>query len=75
MMGLGIMGLGMIGGMLLFWIVLIILAVLLVRGLFRDSRSDLTGNQPLTARQILEQRYARGEINQEQFLQMKKDIQ
>ncbi len=75
MMGLGIMGLGMIGGMLLFWIVLIVLAVLLVRGLFRDNRTSPNSNQPLTARQILEQRYARGEINQEQFLQMKKDIQ
>jgi hypothetical protein len=32
-------------------------------------------NQPLSARQILEQRYARGEINQEQYILMSKDIQ
>ena len=68
------MGFGMIGGMLLFWIVLIVLAVLLVRGLFHTNLSSGT-NQPLLARQILEQRYARGEINQDQFRLMQKDIQ
>jgi putative membrane protein len=68
------MGIGMIGGMLLFWVVLIVLAVLLVRALFQTNRSGGT-NQPLSARQILEQRYARGEINQEQFRLMQKDLQ
>lgn len=71
------MGLGMIGGMLLFWIVLIGLAVLLVRGLFQSNQSGNrhTTNTQLSARQILEQRYARGEINQEQFRLMSKDLQ
>lgn len=71
------MGFGMIGGMFLFWIVLIGLAVLLVRGLFYPNQSgngNKTNEQP-SARQILEQRYARGEINQEQFRLMLKDIQ
>jgi putative membrane protein len=68
------MGFGMLGGMLLFWIVIIVLAVLLVRGLFQTSRPGET-NTPLSARQILEQRYARGEINQEQFKSMLKDLQ
>ncbi|KAF0112015.1 MAG: hypothetical protein FD147_529 [Chloroflexi bacterium] len=68
------MGFGMIGGMLLFWVVIIVLAVFLVRGLFNTNQSYGT-NQPLSARQILEQRYARGEINQEQYLLMLKDIQ
>ncbi|MCX6056453.1 MAG: SHOCT domain-containing protein [Chloroflexi bacterium] len=67
------MGFGMIG-MVLFWIILIFLAVFLVRGLFKTNRPS-ENNQPLSARQILEQRYARGEINQEQFLLMLKDIQ
>ena len=70
------MGFGMMGGMFLFWIVLIVLAVLLVRGMFHSNQSD--GNRrssaPLSAREILEQRYARGEITQEQFLQMQKDL-
>ncbi len=67
------MGFGMIG-MLLFWIILIFLAVFLVRGLFQTNRPS-GNNQPLAARQILEQRYARGEINHEQYLLMMKDIQ
>ena len=71
------MGFGMFGGMFLFWIVLIVLAVLLVRGLFQSNQpgSKIVANQPLSARQILEQRYARGEINQEQYLLMLKDLQ
>jgi putative membrane protein len=68
------MGFGMIGGMLLFWIVLVVLAVLLVRGLFQNNRSNGI-NQSASARQILDQRYARGEINQEQYRLMLKDIQ
>jgi putative membrane protein len=68
------MGFGMIGGMLLFWIVLIGLAVFLIRGLFQTNHPGKI-TQPLSARQILEQRYARGEINQEQYLLMLKDIQ
>jgi len=71
------MGFGMIGGMLLFWIILIGLAVLVVRGLFQPNQSDHGSSRtgPLSARQILEQRYARGEINQEQYQLMLKDIQ
>ncbi len=67
------MGFGMIGGMILFWAVLIVLAVLLVHGLFRTNRPTST-SELLSARQILEQRYARGEINQEQYLLMINDI-
>lgn len=71
------MGFGMIGGMFLFWIILIGLAVVAVRGLFQPNQSDRGGSktEPLSARQILEQRYARGEINQEQYQLMLKDIQ
>ena len=71
------MGFGMIGGMFLFWIVLIGLAVLFVRGLFQSNQSAnrKRTNEQSSARQILEQRYARGEINQEQFQLMQKDIQ
>jgi putative membrane protein len=67
------MGFGMIGGMLLFWAILIVVAVVLVRGLFQSNQS-IGMNQPQSARQILEQRYARGEINQEQYLLMLNDI-
>ena len=60
-------------GMLLFWIVLIGLAVFLVRELFKTNQTGAT-NQSLSACHILEQRYARGEINQEQYLLMMKDL-
>ena len=64
---------GMFGGMFIFWILIIVLAVLLVKGLFNanDSRSS---ENTTTAKQILDERYARGEINQEQYNSMLKDI-
>jgi len=70
------MGLGVIG-MILFLGVLVFLAVWLVRSTFQFNRES-TGNTTkgdLSARQILEQRYARGEINREQYQIMLKDIQ
>ncbi len=64
-------------GMVLFWGALIVLAVLLVRGLFRSNQPtgrDQTSQTP-TAKQILELRYARGEITREQYQLMVKDLQ
>ncbi len=71
------MGFGMLGGMFVFWVGLIVLAVLGVRGLFQSTQSvgNNHANAPISAREILEQRYARGEINREQYLVMLKDIQ
>jgi putative membrane protein len=71
------MGFGMFGGMFIFWIAIIALAVILVRGLFQSNQSsnNIKENNYSTPGEILEQRYASGEINQEQFLQMKKDLQ
>jgi putative membrane protein len=68
------MGYGMISGMLLFWIVLIVVGVLLVRVLFQTNQTKIANLSP-SARQILEIRFARGEITQEQYLLMLKDIQ
>jgi putative membrane protein len=68
------MGFGMVGGMLFFWVILIVLAVLMVRGLFQNNRTNTTNESP-SARQVLEQRYARGEIDQQQFKLMLKDLQ
>lgn len=67
-------GFGMFGGMFIFWIFIIALAVFLVKGLFNTNDSRSTDNSS-TAKQILDQRYARGEINQEQYKSMSKDIQ
>ena len=67
------MGFGMMGGMLVFWVVIIVLAVLLVKGLF-NSNSNRSRDNDRTATQILDERYARGEITQEQYQMMVKDI-
>ena len=67
------MGFGMMGGMLVFWVVIIVLAVLLVKGLFNSNRNRSRDNDR-TATQILDERYARGEITQEQYQMMVKDI-
>lgn len=67
------MGFGMMGGMLVFWVVIIVLAVLLVKGLF-NSNSNRSRDNYRTATQILDERYARGEITQEQYQMMLKDI-
>jgi len=63
-------------GMLLFWGALIVLPVLLIRGLFQSTNknSGVQTNEIPTPKQILEQRYARGEITREQFQLIMKDI-
>ncbi len=67
------MGFGMMGGMLVFWVIIIVLAVLLVKGLFGNSGAR-EKNNAATAKQILNERYARGEITQEQYQTMVKDV-
>jgi len=67
------MGFGMMGGMLVFWVIIIALAVLLVKGLF-NSNGTRSGDNTSTAKKILDERYARGEITQEQYQTMVKDI-
>jgi uncharacterized membrane protein len=75
MMGLGFGVFGLLL-MLLFWGALITLAVWLVSALFprsgREKRSPFDEN--LSARQILDRRYARGEIAREQYELMKQDM-
>jgi putative membrane protein len=75
MMGFG-MGLGLLV-MLLFWGSLIFLAVWLVKSLFSGNPSNQPTGDPgnnSDAREILAERYARGEINREQYELMKQDI-
>lgn len=67
-MGWGWIGLGMVH-MLLFWIIVILGIVALVRWLAAGSSDD-----PPRAMDILKARYAKGEITREQFEQMKRDI-
>jgi len=71
-------GMGLGGGlvMVLFWVVLIVGAVWLVRGLFPTGRQPATSSTRSEpgADEILKQRYVRGEITQEQFKQMRRDL-
>jgi len=76
--GVTMMGLGMGFGLLfvvLFSIGLIALAVWLVGTRFpRNARPTPAGEQAPSARQILDERYARGEVNREEYELMKQDI-
>jgi putative membrane protein len=80
MMGFGFGGLGMIF-MLVFWVAIIALAVWLLSNIFpravnNSSAPATTGRSDLSESplEILKQRYARGEINREQYETMKQDI-
>lgn len=70
--GWGGMGLGMIG-MSLFWILLIVLIVALVKGVWGGGASA-NGRPEHTPLDILKQRYARGEIEREEFEQKRRDL-
>ncbi len=72
MMGFGLFGLLF---MLLFWGVLIALAVWIAGTLFPAANRPMgSANQDRTARQIIDLRYARGELTREQYDLMKRDI-
>lgn len=66
----GAWGFGMMIMMIMFWVLIIVAVVLGIRWLIgqgKDSRSD-------SALEILRQRYARGEINKEEFESRKRDL-
>ena len=73
MMGFGWAGLII---MFLFWCLLVAGAIWLVKSIFPG---DMRGNEPgdlghMTARQILDHRYARGELSREHYLAMVDDV-
>jgi len=70
------MGFGLIW-MLFFWGGLILLAVWLISVLFPTNPtppSSNTFNPPARARDILDQRYARGELSREQYEEMRQTL-
>ena len=58
----------------IFWLAIIVATILLVRWLVVSTGhgAQEAGGDPMD---ILKRRYARGEINHDQFEQMKKDLQ
>ncbi|MDF1499696.1 MAG: SHOCT domain-containing protein [Anaerolineales bacterium] len=73
MVGFGFAGLLV---MLVFWGGLILGAVWLVKVIFQSSGRNLS--EPVSsgnAREILDQRYARGEITRDQYEKMREDLQ
>lgn len=72
MMGFGLIGVLL---MLVFWGVLIAGAVWLVKSIFPDARrAESRGKRPASAQEILDQRYAGGEITREQYHRMAQDL-
>jgi len=70
--GMGWFGLIMMG---VFWILIIVAIIFLIRWLVVSSRAGSHGQKPEeTALEILKKRYARGEINKEEFEQKKRDL-
>ena len=59
--------------MLLFWVVLILVIVLLIR-LATGKRTSWDQPREKSALDILKERYARGEIDKEEFEQKKRDL-
>ncbi len=69
-------GMGMGGGgmifMALFWVVIIVGVIYLIKLLTDKGKG---GAQMESAEEILKKRYAKGEISQEEFEKIKKDLQ
>jgi putative membrane protein len=63
-------GMGMMAMMFLFWVVFVVGLVVAIRWLLGKSKEAKTDS----ALEILRQRYARGEINKEEFEAKRKDL-
>lgn len=74
--GFGFGGGAMGIGMLLFWGLVIVAVVMLARGFGRSSRpgADVPSVRDKTPLDILRERYARGEIDQAEFVQKRNDL-
>ncbi|OGT09765.1 MAG: electron transporter RnfE [Gallionellales bacterium RIFCSPHIGHO2_02_FULL_57_16] len=60
--------------MLLFWILIIFGIVVLIRWLLAQS-SPRRGSRDKTPSEIVQERYARGEIDREEYEQKKRDME
>jgi putative membrane protein len=72
MLGSSGLGYGYIGLGLLFWILIIVGVVLLIKWLVEQGKT--TGSEQISALETLKMRYAKGEITAEEFEEMKKRL-
>lgn len=72
-------GFGWMWLMPIFWILFLGLiiwgVVALVRGAGQPRGTDASSGQPDSALEVLRKRYARGEINKEEYEEKKKDLE
>jgi putative membrane protein len=61
--------------MILFWALVILGILALARWLFSPGGSSGSGGSGRAPLDILKERYARGEINREQYEQMRRDLE
>ena len=79
-MGSGMMGgygMGWFGGivMIVFWILILVGLVFLIKWLVQStSRDKITGSSGDRSLEILKERYAKGEIDKQEFENKKKDL-
>lgn len=68
---------GFLGGsfMIIFWILVIVAIFLGIRWAARSGGSTPTPDRKETALDVLKRRYASGEIDRDQFMSMKKDLE
>ena len=67
--GYGFFGMGWI--MIIFWLVVITGVIGLIKWVFAEKRPEIKGESALD---ILKERYAKGEINEDEYKQKKKDL-
>ena len=69
--GFGVMGYGMLILAFIFWILVFVGLVLLIKYLWEGGRGKRVEESAL---EVLKKRYARGEISKEEFEEKKKDL-